>query len=322
MGIARRYTGKTKIMSPFRSYHGGSSGTLSATGDFRRHLMGTQEAGFVKIVNPYTQCFSAGTSDEAAAELVLGILEEQIPGEGPDTIAAILHESIPGSPGVLVPPVGYMEGVRALCDKYNILLICDEVMVGFWRTGPMFAFQHFKGVVPDIVTSAKGLTASFLPLGLVGVRQKIQDYFETSPLGWGATYANHPVLLACAYHTVRKNVQARMHERVAKLEPILLEEVNALVRDLKCVRQGRVIGAFGCLDLVKGDGSDLNVLGQALSTESAFLQQALHKHGLMGLFRAPMLHIAPPLVITEDELRELFARLRRALQELEAKNAE
>merc|ERR550525_2214612 len=228
MRIARRYTGKYKIMSAMRSYHGGTTGPLAATGDFRTRFVGEQ-TGFVKIFNPQSLRFSTGDSDEAAAAQCLRMLEEQILSEGPQMIAAIMLETIVGANGVFLHPNGYMEGVRALCDKYNILLILDEVMCGFWRTGPLFAFQHFPGVVPDILTSAKGLTSSILPLGMIGVRQKIKDHFESNALGWGATYANHPVLLACAYEVVRKNCVRQMDKKVAAIESVMLEKVDDLV---------------------------------------------------------------------------------------------
>merc|ERR1712232_857145 len=197
--------------------------------------------GFVKIFNPHALRFSTGASDEEAAQQALKMLEEQIICEGSETIAAILLETIVGANGVFLHPSGYLEGVRALCDKYNILLILDEVMCGFWRTGPLFAFQHFQGVTPDILTSAKGLTSSIVPLGMIGMRQKIMDHFEEHPLGWGATYANHPVLLACAYQVLRQNCINHLEKKVASIEQLMLEEVHGLIERHACVSQGRVI---------------------------------------------------------------------------------
>jgi len=315
--IARRYTGKSKIMSAMRSYHGGTAGPLAATGDFRTRFVGEQP-GFIKIFNPHTLRFSTGASDEVASFQSLGMLEEQILCEGPDTIAAILLETIVGANGVFLHPVGYLEGVRALCDKYNILLILDEVMCGFWRTGPLFAFQHFPNVVPDILTSAKGLTSSILPLGMIGVRQKIKDHFESNALGWGATYANHPVLLACAYEVVRKNYQACLQKRVSEIEDVMLREIDLLVRRHCSVLQGRAVGAFGCLDLINKDGQSLNILGEALPREAMVVKKSMAKHGLIGLFRSPMMHICPPLVVTDTELQEMFSRIGRVLSDLDA----
>jgi len=201
--MARLFTGKQKIFTQYRSYHGGSTSSLGATGDFRRRFAESNTSGFVKFFNPQPSMFSWGTTDISATQRTLACLEDQINAEGPESIAAIMLESIVGAGGVLVPPEGYMEGVRALCDKYDILMICDEVMVGFGRTGHFFGFQHFEGVIPDIVTSAKGLTGSYVPMSMVGVRQKIKDHFWKNPVGWGATYHAHPVAMACAYETVK-----------------------------------------------------------------------------------------------------------------------
>jgi len=314
--IARRYTGKVKIMSAMRSYHGGTSGPLAATGDFRTRFAGEQ-TGFVKIFQPHALRFSTGASDVDAATHALHMLEEQIISEGPDSIAAVLLETIVGANGVFIHPEGYLEGVRALCDRYGLLLILDEVMCGFWRTGPLFAFQHFPGVVPDILTSAKGLTSSFLPLGMIGIRQHIKEHFEKNDLGWGATYANHPVLLACAYEVVKKNCQIRLDQKVRKIEDVMFEEVDGLIKRHRCVLQGRVIGAFGCLDLINSSGESLNMLGQPLPPAALEVKRSMKANGLIGLFRSPLMHICPPLVITEEELREMFRRLDRVLTDLD-----
>ncbi|CAE8584343.1 unnamed protein product, partial [Polarella glacialis] len=221
--MARLYTGRQKIFTQYRSYHGGSSSSLGATGDFRRRFAESTTHGFVKFFNPQPTTFSWGATDETATERALQCLEEQFLAEGPESIAAVLLESIVGAGGVLVPPDGYMTGVRSLCDKYGVLLILDEVMVGFGRTGKFYGFQHFEGVIPDIVTSAKGLTGSFLPLAMVGVRQKIKDHFWKNPVGWGATYHAHPVALACAYETVKYFMKEDVIGNVQKMEPIMME---------------------------------------------------------------------------------------------------
>jgi len=158
--MARRYTGRPKIISHYRSYHGGTTGSLAATGDFRRWYGEAGAAGFVKSFGPSPWHFSFGHSEEEEADRCLVQLEEQILLEGPQTIAAIMFESIVGAGGVHRHPVKYVQGVRALCDRHGILLILDEVMCGFGRSGPMWGFQHYPGVLPDIMTSAKGLTAS------------------------------------------------------------------------------------------------------------------------------------------------------------------
>jgi len=286
---------------------------MAATGDFRRAFAEVGSSGFVKIFNPQPHSFSWGSTDESATKRILACLEDQICAEGADSIAAIMLESIVGAGGVLVPPVGYMEGVRALCDKYNILLICDEVMVGFGRTGKCFGFQHFDGVLPDIVTSAKGLTASFLPLAMVGLRQKIKDYFWKNPIGWGATYHAHPVSVACAYETIKYMVDKDILGHVQSLQPLFFEEMQKVIRSHPCIRQGRAVGLFGCFDLVNPEGFLVQKLGAPSPPEVLALKRALRENGLFCLFRPPHLHTAPPLVITEAELRDGFKRLNRAL---------
>jgi len=315
--MARLYTGKQKIFTQYRSYHGGSTSSLGATGDFRRRFAESNTHGFVKFFNPQPGGFSWGTTDQSATQRTLSCLEDQILAEGPESIAAIMVESIVGAGGVLVPPDGYIEGIRALCDKYDILMICDEVMVGFGRTGRFFGFQHFEGVIPDIVTSAKGLTGSFLPLSMVGVRQKIKDYFWEHPVGWGATYHAHPVALACAYETVKYMLKEEIVEKVQRLEPVMMQELQALVLKHDSVRQARNVGLFGCLDLQNPQGNFVQRLGAPSPPEVQLLRQALRDHGLLALFRPPLLHCCPPLVIQEDQLREGFGMLTKALEVLD-----
>jgi len=245
------------------------------------------------------------------------MLDEQIRMEGSDTIAAMILEPIVGAGGVLVSPKGYMEGVRALCDKYDILLIFDEVMVGFGRTGKFWGFQHFDGVIPDILTSAKGLSAAYQPIAVVGVRQKIKDFFMDTPLGWGATFANHPVAMACAYEVLKHTVKEDFVGKAAALEPVMVEEMAKIVAKHNCVRQARAIGLFGCLDLVGPKGNFLQAYQDAQCDKTKEFRKAMFDEGLWGLFRPPLVHCAPPLIITEAELRDGFARLDRALTKMD-----
>lgn len=316
--MARRYTSRHKILTQYRSYHGGTANSLGATGDFRRGFTEMGVTGFVKIFNPQPLGFSWGTTDEETARLALQALEEQILVEGPTTIAAIMLETVVGAGGVLVPPEGYMQGVRALCDKYGILLILDEVMAGFGRTGELFAFQHFPGVIPDIVTSAKGLTGAFLPMALVGCREHIRQHFVDFPLGWGATYHAHPVAMACGYECVKHIVQTKMPENAKSLQPVMMEEIQKLVEKHDCVKQGRCIGLFGCIDLQGKDGRSIQQLSAPSPPSVNQFRKALRDHGLIALFRPPLLHCCPPLVITEAELRDGFQRLSAALETLDA----
>jgi len=316
--IARRYTGRHKVLTQYRSYHGGSASTLGATGDFRRWFTEMGVTGFVKIFNPQPLGFTWGNSDEEATKLCLQALEEQILLEGPASIAAIMLESVVGAGGVLVPPVGYMQGVRALCDKYDVLLILDEVMSGFGRTGELWAFEHFDGVLPDIVTSAKGLTGAFLPMSVVGVREKIRQWFLSNPLGWGATYQAHPVAVACAYECVKYTIKVQLPQHARAMQSVMLEEIHQIVDKHPSVKQGRAIGLFGCIDLKGADGGAIQPLTGPSPPAIVKFRQVLREHGLMALFRPPLLHCCPPLVIKEDELRDGFKKLSSALSTLDA----
>merc|ERR1719469_544964 len=275
------------------------------------------------MFNPEPHYFRWGNTDEKACERALGSLEEQIIAEGPQTIAAIMLESVPGSAGVLIPAQGYMEGVRALCNKYEILMIADEVMTGFGRTGQLFAFQHYEGVIPDIFTSAKGLTGSWQPLSMVGCRQPIKDYFWNNPIGWGSTFQGHPVALACGYEALKFFLDKDLLGHVQNtIQPIMLEEINRLVDKYSCVKQGRVIGAFGCMDLVNPKtGRSLVRLGEPLPEAAMKYKKAFNAEGLLGFARLPQVHCCPPLIISADELRDGFQRLDRALAVLEAELA-
>jgi len=311
--MARLYTGRHKILNTYRSYHGGSTSTLTATGDFRRWYGETGATGFVKMFNPTPLMFKFGENEEAATATSLAALEEQILAENPNSIAAVMIESISGSGGVLVTPKGYMQGVRALCDKYNILLILDEVMVGFGRTGKMFGFQHFDGVTPDITTFAKGLTGGILPLGGVGMSTAIQDHFRTNPLGWGATYHAHPVAMACAYETIKYLLDKDLVGNAASLESVMKEEISKIQAAHPCVRQSRVLGLFGCMDLQNRDGRYVQRMNEAPPPEVLKFKARLHELGIYAFFRSPLIHCAPPLIITEPELRDGFSRINEAL---------
>jgi len=311
--IARRYTGRQKVLTQYRSYHGGSTTGLAATGDFRRWWAESNATGFIKMLSPNPTTFSWADSERAAGEMALAALEEQIIHEGPGTIAAILLESIIGSGGALKHPPGYIQGVRALCDKYGIVYIADEVMVGFGRTGELWGFQHYEGVIPDIVTSAKGLSAAYMPLAMVAMRQSLKDFFEDAPLGWGATYQAHPVALACAYECVKHLLEHNIPAHAKAMEATMVEEMGALLERHPSVRQARAAGLFGCLDLVDADGQYVQQVSGPAAPASMELKKAMMDNGLFGLFRPPFLHCAPPLVITEAELRDGFSRLDRSL---------
>src|ERR1700682_3826300 len=196
--LARFFTGHHKIIARYRSYHGATAGAMSLTGDPRRWANDLGTSGVVHVLDPY----HGPQREEDTAEESLRYLEETIQLEGPNTIAAFFLETVTGTNGVLIPPDGYLQGVRELCDRYGILMVCDEIMSGFGRTGEWFAVNHWK-VVPDLMTMAKGLTSSYVPLGAVGMRPRIADYFEKNVFYGGLTYNSHPLACAAALGTIQ-----------------------------------------------------------------------------------------------------------------------
>ena len=263
--MARRHTGKFKVINWYRSYHGGTTSSLAATGDFRRWYGGDRVPGFVKAFNPYPLFWDfAGDNEEERTQMALNMLEEQILNEGPDTIAMVQFESIVGSGGVIIPPKGYMQGVRAICDKYDILMHCDEVMVGFGRTGELFGFQHYDGVIPDIVTAAKGITSAAIPLSMTACRKHVMESFEERALGWGSTYQAHPVAMACAYENLKHLLKTDVVGHVQSLAPLFEESMKAIYENHPSIKQYRAIGMFGCFDTHLPDGGNPQLQHEAL----------------------------------------------------------
>jgi len=316
--MARRYTGKYKVINWYRSYHGGTTNSQQATGDFRRWFGGDHVPGFIKAFHPYPLFWDyAGETEEERTQMAINMLEEQILNEGPDSIAMVQFESVIGGGGVLVPPPGFMQGVRAICDKYDILMHCDEVMVGFGRTGQLFGFQNYDGVIPDIVTAAKGITAAALPLSMTACRKHIMEAFEEMPLGWGSTYQGHPVAMACAYENVKYLIKEDVIGHVQRLAPVFENAMKTLSENHPSIKQYRSIGMFGCFDAHNPDGSNPQLQHTAVDKAFVEYKKAYAANGLIGLLRPPHLHVAPPLVITEEELLDGFDRQDKALYTLD-----
>jgi taurine--2-oxoglutarate transaminase len=318
--MARRYTGRQKIISWYRSYHGATSNSSAATGDSRRWLNGDSTPGFVKAFNPYPLFFKPGGQNATEAEMVessLVMLEEQILNEGPDNIASIMTESVLGAGGCIVFPEGYMQGIRALCDQYGILMHVDEVMMGFGRTGKMFGFQNYDGVVPDIVTCAKGISSSAVPMSMVACSGEVLDFFEDKSIGWGSTYQGHPVAMAVSYENTKYILQNNIVGRVQAIAPLFESCMQRLVEDHPCIKQYRAIGLFGCLDVQDINGKNPKLQHEAAHEAFFEYKKEFLRQGLVGLHRYPHIHCAPPLSITEDELIDGFERLDRALDVLD-----
>ena len=318
--MARRYTGRQKIISWYRSYHGATAAAGAVTGDFR-HWYGSENVpGFIKAFNPFPLFFRHGgnsANDEESVEAALTMLEEQILNEGPDSIASIVMESIVGAGGCLIMPPGYMQGVRALCDKYGILMHLDEVMVGFGRTGKMFGFQNYPGVMPDIVVAAKGISGAAIPLSMTACSQEIMAFFDDKPLGWGSTYQAHPVAMAVAYENLKYLLQHNIIGRVQQTAPLFGAYMEKLAQEHPCIKQYRHIGLFGCFDVHDPTGAIPKLQHETAHAAFQKYREAYQQNGLVGLHRYPHIHCAPPLIISEDELIDGFQRLDRSLDVLD-----
>ncbi len=308
--IAKAVTGRHKILARYRSYHGATAGAITLTGDPRRWANEPGIPGVVHVLD-----FYHGTTRpmDSAAE-ALRALEETIELEGPETIAAFIIEPVTGTNGILVPPDGYLEGVRELCDRYGILMIADEVMSGFGRTGRWFAVDHW-GVVPDLITSAKGLTSSYVPLGAVGIRPEIATYFDEHPFTGGLTYNSHPVALAAALATIGVYEEDGLIEHSAKMGDVMRRHHEELAARHPSVGGHRNIGLFGCLEIVRNreTGEPMAPFNSG-SPEMAELSRFALDHGVFVNLHWNQVMTNPPLCITEAELAEGFEVLDRALE--------
>jgi taurine--2-oxoglutarate transaminase len=307
--LARQYTGRAKILVRYRSYHGATGQAMVATGDPRRWTNEMGGHAFVRVPDAHRY----GRRDPEPVERSLEDLEEVIMFEGPHTIAAFLLEPVVGANGVLIPPDGYMQGVREICDRYGILLIADEVMTGFGRTGKWFAVEHW-GVVPDMITMAKGLTSSYVPLGAVAIRRHIADAFHDEPFFGGLTYHSHPVGCAAALAVIDVYEQDGLIERSARMGQLMRQHHERLYQKHPSVGTHRNIGLFGILELVL-DRDTYTPLApyNGTSPEMKAMQEYMRKHGLFALTRWNTIHNNPPLVISEDDLAHAFDIIDNAL---------
>lgn len=318
--LARASTGKTKILSRYRSYHGASYGSLAVTGDPRRTAWEPAVMpGVVHFLDPYRyrSTFHRGSPNISEADFTrdyLNHLEEIIQYERPETIAAVMIESVTGTNGVLVPPAGYMQGVRALCDKYHLLMICDEVMSGFGRTGQWFAVDHW-GVKPDLMTMAKGLTSGYAPLGAVAMSEEIASAFNEQEYVGGLTYNGHPISLAAAVANIRVMQEDHLVEKAAATGQVMAEMLAELVERHPSVGEVRSIGLFGVIELVRSRKTrePMTPFG-GTSPEMIAVKKFLLDHGLFIYTHWHTLLIIPPLTISQTELQEGFGLIDQALE--------
>lgn len=318
MRMARHYTGRNKVLASYRSYHGATADAIAATGDPRRYAAG---AGSSEVVHfwgpyPYRSAFHAQTVEEES-ERALKSLREVITVEGPATIAAILLETVVGTNGILVPPPGYLEGVRALCDEFGIVFIADEVMAGFGRCGEWFAADHW-GVAPDLITFAKGVNSGYVPLGGVIISDAIAERFDDRVYPGGLTYSGHP--LACAVAVASFGV-FRDEDIIAHVRTLATDVVKPGLQDLMerhpSVGDVRGLGLFWAIELVKDRQTreplvPFNANGRDAAPMTAFAD-ACKTRGLWPFTHFNRTHVVPPLVISAEELRQGLAILDEAL---------
>lgn len=308
--IARMFSGRHKIGARYRSYHGGTAGALTLTGDPRRWAAEPGIPGVFRIPDFYHGIQRGSETTEE----VLARTEEVLELEGAKTVAAIIVEPVTGTNGVLIPPDGYMQGLRALCDKYGILLIADEVMAGFGRTGEWFSVDNWK-VVPDLISMAKGLTSAYVQLGAVGMRRHIADHFEKNVFYGGLTYNSHPLACAAALATIAVYEEDNLIENARSMGRVMSGMLEDLQRRHPSVGATRNIGLFGIVELVRNrETREPMAPFNGASPEMQALGKHFRQEGLYTFVRWNTFFTNPPLCITEAELREAFAIIDKGLE--------
>lgn len=315
--LARLYTGRHKIITRYRSYHGATYGAMTASGDPRRLAVEPGISGIVRVFDPYCyRCPFGWTLDTCHRECVTHI-EDVIKFEGPENIAALMIEGVTGSSGIFVPPADYWPRLREICDKYDILIIDDEVMSGFGRTGEWFGVDNW-GVTPDIMTMAKGLTSGYVPLGAVVVSDKIAAHFEDKVLWLGLTYSAHTLACAAGVATINVYKEDRLIENTRAMAEVLAGEFMRLKDRHPSIGDIRHIGLFAVIELVKDRASKEPLAPwNAKPSEMGVMAKVgptLMEHGLYTFVKWNWIFVVPPLCITEEELKEGMAIIDDALK--------
>lgn len=300
--FARMFTGKHKIFTRYRSYHGATAGAMTLTGDPRRWPHETASMpGVIRVFDPYmyrSQLYRDNMTEEEFSTAILQQLEETIIFENPNNIAAMIIETVTGTNGIIIPPKGYLKGLRQLLTKYNILMICDEVMCGLGRTGEWFAVDHWD-VVPDIITMAKGLTSGYLPLGAVAINPEIAKYFDNKPFGGGLTYSAHPMCLAVAVETLKIMEDEKIIENTKKMGNVMKMHHKKLLDKHPSVGDVRNIGLFGAIELVKSKKTKEPLAPYNGSHPSIIkFMTYLREKGIYCYANGHIIHTNPPLIIT------------------------
>jgi taurine--2-oxoglutarate transaminase len=314
--MARAVTGRHKIIARYRAYHGATMGGMTLTGDHRRWANEPGIPGVVRIFDPYmyrSPLYREGDTEAQFVDRCLEQIEEVLMYEGAHNVAAFILETVTGTNGILIPPNGYLQGLRRICDKHGIMLICDEVMAGLGRTGAWFACDNWN-VVPDMICMAKGLTSAYMPLGAVAVNQKISDYYKDKVFYGGLTYSGHPMCLAAAV----ANLQVMKDEDIVGNSKRMGNVLGKLLADMKAkhvsVGETRNIGLFGCLELVKNRKTK-EPMGPYVGSnmEMGKIGEVLKNNGVYAFTWRNLLHTNPPLCVNETELREVFGVIDKAL---------
>jgi len=316
--MARLHTGRQKVMSTYRSYHGSTSTAIAMTGDPRRWPNETGTAGIVKFWGPYAYRSAFHSSNEKEeCQRALQHLEDTLMVEGPHTIAMIALESVVGTNGILVPPDGYLQGVRDICDRYGIVMLCDEVMAGFGRCGEWFAVNKWN-VVPDLITFAKGVNSGYLPLGGVVISQKIADTFKDRQFPGGLTYSGHPLACASAVASINIFKEEKIVENAKNIGTTVIgPELEKLKAKHPSIGEVRGLGVFWAIELVRNRETreplvPFNAAG-ADAKPMLDIAAACKKEGLWPFAHFNRMHIVPPCTVSADEIREGMAIIDQAL---------
>jgi taurine--2-oxoglutarate transaminase len=318
--MARLHTGRPKVLSRYRSYHGGTTLSVNLTGDPRRWPNDTGSAGVVHFFGPFLYRSEFHAENEAQeCERALAHLEQTIRFEGPSTIAAVLLESIPGTAGIMIPPPGYLSGVREICDRYGIVYIADEVMAGFGRAGEWFAFDAHD-TTPDLITFAKGVNSGYVPLGGVVISAPIVETFSTQVYPGGLTYSGHPLACAAAVATIEAMESEGIIANAKSIgDDVLRPGLSALAEKHPVIGEVRGTGVFFALDLVK-DRTTKEELAPYGGTSEAMgaLGAAMKAEGLFPFMNYHRLHIVPPCTISAEEASDALVRLDRAFDAIDS----
>ena len=314
--LARWYTGRQKVVARYRSYHGATAGAITLTGDPRRWPAEPGIPGVVRMLDPYTYRCPAGHPDPCPVCTGAPHLEEILQYEGPDTVAAVILETIVGTNGIIVPPDGYLQSIREVCDRHGIVLILDEVMAGFGRTGRWFACEHWD-VVPDIITLAKGINSGYVPLGAMVISERLADWVRDKYFAGGLTYSGHVLACASAIASIEAFREERIVENAAELGDVLADSLPRLAERHPSVGDVRGRGLFWGIELVRDRATreplvPFNASGDAAARVTRLTRAALER-GLYLFVHWNVVMIAPPLTITRDELDDGIAVLDEVL---------